>query len=366
MAGSFPERIFVTDVNSATSDPVVIGEVIPAHQIISRLELRGVNRSVRASILSSAWYAIDNGRMLLECRNPQVLSEPRTGITNIYDMDDCLLSATGWHQREYELLESNPDLNAQGVCISITQARDIYESSKVLVGKTVERQPRYTPRLNMVLLSAYATYLRGGLTATEAWSHLSTFRQFVVFQMQTVGEVALGNLGVDPLIEEIFMGNSPQDFVYDEFVRDLFEETGHKDIRMIATRGKIEGPLGQVDKVHRSGLIGMTSRQGKGLDGVVYSNDIKGEVLATLINILPEVRDRLIRAYDDNPDEVEPYLQVAERLGASNIEVVRIAHPDAKRKNVTVDRIPHLTYRFGGAHTLFSSYSGSPLTAVSV
>lgn len=66
-----------------------------------------------------------------------------------------------------------------------------------------------------------------------------------------------------------------------------------------------------------------------------------------MLNLLPGVGERLISIYDDNPNEIMPYLKVARVLGVKNIEVVQISHPDAKRKDVDVGIEPRLSYMRG-------------------
>lgn len=335
------------------SDSKIISgiEPIPPEQVIDKLELKQSPRRVANSVKGSIWGKADNGRIILECRNLGILQQPTGGSVNVYDFDDCLMSSSAWHRREYELVEQNETLRAQCADISSQNAADIYELSKILIPSVAEKEPRYTPRLNLVLLSLYADILQEGhrreLTREQEWEMLLRWRETIHQQVQTLGEGALRAYAVNPTIQNIFANNSPADFLYAEFVRDLLGQTRSSDIRIIATRGKIEGPLGQVDKVHRSGMMRQRAWLGQSVDLVVYSNDVKAEALLSTMNLLPSVGDKLVRVYDDNPNEILPYLKLARILGAQNIEVIQVSHPDAKRKDLNVGIEPTLSYTRG-------------------
>lgn len=323
---------------------LLVGEMvpIPQNQVIPFLELGGRSRSLRASVLSSRrWLTIHGREMDVEQRHPEVFGKLYNQETHVFDADDTLLSASRLHREEYERLESSPALRERGVHISVEQGRALYEASKISVGK----ESRYTPSLNKVLDSSFIARQESGDCEEKAWEETLNFREEVAARISNEGEQVLSQYPVDPDVEEIFMGISPADFVYRGFVQDVLARTRPSDIRIIATRGKIEGPLGQVDKIHRSGLIGLASRLGRGFDAIIYSNDVKADVLRKIREMIPGAREGKICIYDDNPAEVKPYLEVADELQAKNVEVVRVAHPDAKRADVKMDITPSLTYR---------------------
>lgn len=324
---------------------------IPSEKIVEKLGLVNSPQYLSNSIKGSLWGNIDNNRILLECRSLTVMQQPRSGSVNIYDFDDCLMSASRWHQEEYRRLEQSEILHKQDINITAQRAKDIYDLSKVLVSRVVEKEPRYTPRLNLVLLSIYGNLLRDGSQKEQAeeqvWQELLVWRETIGQQMQISGDKALNAYAINPVIQRIFMSNSPANFLYTEFVRDILGKTGQKDIRVITTRGKIEGPLGQVYKTHVSGLMRQKSIFGQGIDLVVYSNDVKAEALLSTMKLLPGIEERLIRVYDDNPSEIIPYLQAARNLGVHNIEIVQVSHPDAKRKNTHIEAEPTLSYKIG-------------------
>lgn len=324
---------------------------IDSEDLIERLDLTGLPKTLRTSVKGSLWGEINDGRMLIECRTVSVLQQSRDGAVTICDFDDCLMSATGWHRQEYQLLEENEELHQMGVHISVEKARSIYELSKILVPHTVENEPRYTPQLNQILVSLYAESLKTGAPKEkpeeESWLKLLDWREDINAQIQKHGEDALKAYTVHPLVSKIFMGNHPSQFLYRSFVQDILAATRPNDIRIIATRGKIEGPLGQVHKIHESGLMREKTWAGQRIDVAVYSNDVKAQALITLTDVLPGIKERLIRIFDDNPNEVLPYLEVAGHLGTSNIEIVQVSHPDAKRKGMNLGIAPNLDYMRG-------------------
>ena len=325
-------------------------QVKPIHSedLVERLDFMGLPKALITSVKGSIWGEIDDGRMLLECRTVSVLQQSRDGAVAICDFDDCLMSATSWHSKEYQLLEQSEELHNMGVNITVDRARAIYELSKIRVPHTVENEPRYTPGLNQVLVSLYAESLRTGTPKErpeeESWLELLDWRENINQQIQKYGEDALRAYTIHPFVNKIFMGNHPAQFLYRDFVQDVLAATRPNDIRIIATRGKIEGPLGQIHKIHESGLMKERTWAGQRIDLVVYSNDIKARALITLTEVLPGIRERLIRIYDDNPSEVLPYLEIAKCLGTTNIEVVQVSHPDAKRKDVRLGIKPNLDY----------------------
>lgn len=325
-------------------------QIQPIHfeDVIDRLELRGLSKTLLNSVRGSLWGTLGNGDMIIECRILSVLQQPRDGAVTICDFDDCLMSATGWHRQEYQLIEQNEALHEMGINITSDRARDIYELSKIRIQGLAEKEARYTPRLNLILLGIYAEALKEGQPKEQpeeqAWNELLDWRQTINQQVQALGERALKAYAINPLIMETFIGNHPANFLYGEFIQDVLAGTRPNDIRIIATRGKIEGPLGQIYKVHESGLMKQKTWAGQRIDLVIYSNDVKAEALVTLTEVLPDIQDRLIRVYDDNPSEVLPYLEVAKRLGTQNIEVVQVSHPDAKRKDANLGIEPRLVY----------------------
>lgn len=352
----------ITDAERGIPGELPVSNIL-RDDIKKALELNGARRQLLDSVRESLWARINGGRMLLEARTLSFLQQPTPGSVNIFDFDDCLMSATRWHAREYQLLEENETLREQGVNISARTAKEIYELSKIRIPGVAEKEPRYTPRLNLILLSAYAEALREarvkGTPEEEARDKLLQLHEMLSSQTELHGERALNRFPVNSTIQAIFEGNDPADFIYGDFVQDFMFLTGKSDIRIIATRGKIEGPLGQIDKVHSSGIMRQRSVTGGVVDLVVYSNDVKSEALITIMKLLPGISERQIRVYDDNPVEIVPYLDVARSLGAPNIEVIQVSHPDAKRKDFSPGEDPFHVYKRGykGGDTTLKHYS---------
>jgi len=143
-------------------------EQISQGKLFKELGLLGydIPPEVFESVQKSQWFTIDNGRVVVEIRNPDVLSTTRTGGMRISDADDTIFSATNWHKQEYEQLATSKELQARNIHITADQAKQIYEMSKITVKGKAEKEPRYTPRLNIALLSLYGRAMEfGGKTS---------------------------------------------------------------------------------------------------------------------------------------------------------------------------------------------------------
>lgn len=321
------------------------------------------------SIYHSDWYLIDNGRMVVEVRNPAFAKPPLSNslaskqqgdVVHFMDLDDCLFSASRWHLEEYERVETSTDLRTSGVMISSADAKKIYELSKVEVPGKVKFERRYTPQLNLALLSVITEALEGGMDSEVSWEHMLKYRDYLVSSFPLRGEEDLDRFPVDPRILSIFANNSPADFVYEELVGDLLylRDQQDKDIRVIATRGKIEGFLGQIYKLHASRIMTQD------VDLVIYSNDVKVESLVLLSQLIPWIKAVPVRVFDDNPAEVLPYRELVLERGIPNVEIIRVLHPDAKRKEEKLQIEPGISSTSGNIRfdhffpieTLFSLY----------
>lgn len=343
-------------------------ESIPREDILATLQLTDAPGLLRASVSASQWGSIGGGRMLIESRNIATFlqGQPR-GTIHIYDFDDCLMSTSRWHNKEYNLIEQSPRFRARGIEITAKEAKELYERSKITVPGFAEMEARYTPTLNMVLLTRFAEEKKIAQAAEQdpekAWTEVKNWLDIINSQIQRIGERALDAFAIDPDIKRIFMNNNPSNSLHTDFVDSMLGATHRRDdLRIIATRGMIGGSLGQVYKVHLSGLMSKRRDFGGGIDAVIYSNDIKAEALLALMSNLPNVMGnlpnstgRLINIYDDNPNEVIPYLGVIKALGAPNIEVIQVSHPDAKRKDLQVNAIPTAVYQNGD--TILRRYS---------
>lgn len=332
----------LSPVPSLSFEPVAEQEVIP------RLELGDFPPLMHHSVLGSDWYTINEGRMFLEVRNPHVLQKEQGDVVYFVDFDDCIFSATGWHKKEYQLIEEDEELHKRGILISSERAKEIYERSKIIVPGKAENERRYTPEFNLVLLTNYAQRLENGIPPDHAWEQLLTWREAVNSMVQLDGEAALEIMPVDNHFRELFMSNLPKPFVYQDFLEDFFGTLEESDSVIFATRGKIEGPLGQVHKLHSSGVLQYSSREEQyrskqhPVDLVIYTNDLKAQALLNLTKLVPWVKGKLLRIIDDNPNEIIPYLEAAREHGLTNIEIIQVGHYGAKRRDISTGIEPDL------------------------
>ncbi len=318
---------------------------------ISKLELINPNipTAVLDSVLNSSWYAIDQGRIIIEVRNPK-FNHKIGNAAYIIDYDDCIMSTTLWHQHEFAGIALSRSLHDRDIHIGAEQASDIYELSKIKVPGKVDHEPRYTPLLNLTLLSHLAKFLESRQTPEEAWQNMLGVKERYVQEILQHGEGALVKAFIDDDILAIFLANTPANFVYHDLLDHLLHDTYRKELRIIATRGKIEGLLGQVYKLHMSGV--MNSK----VDLVVYSNDIKAEALILLSRLIPWIKDVLIRVFDDNPAEVLPYTDLARSKGIQNLEIIQVRHPLAKPRKTVIREEPALSFTDAKTNTIYNHF----------
>lgn len=283
------------------------------------------------SITKSEWYSIDQGKYYIEVRNPN-FDDKLNGGAFIIDFDDCVFKSTQWHKNEYERIAASEELKNRGVSISIEEARELYQLSKIRIPGKSEQEPRYTPLLNIILLSHFAKQLENVVDREEAWQELMRRNEEITDTVTRTGEHCLNDYPLDPDIVNIFANNHPFSFLSTDLIDLIFHNPiiSH-DLKIVATRGKIEGPLGQVYKLHASGIME------QGVDLVLYTNDQKADAIILLSRLFPQLQDMHIRAIDDNPDEILPYRELARHRGIGNLKLIHIRHPDAKRRDSIVD-----------------------------
>lgn len=355
MAGASVEAS-VNSVSKIFSRRLPFCEVISSPEITDKLELtrfgvpvEGISHPLLDSIKRSSWFSIEGGRIYIELRNFALFGSKlaeKIKIIRGVDFDDCIASATRWHRREQELMEEKFGVPAE-------TGKHIYEMSKIMVPGKVEGEKRYTPRLNMALLTAYTDLIRKGVSQEKVFEEISTWGQTIAGLVQSHGEMVIARQAVDPQISDLFAGNHISRFLYRDFVNAVFSPEDPGVLRFIATRGKIEAPLGQVHKVHTSGVLG------RSVDMVVYTNDIKAETLLHLSKLLsPQTKKKTFYLFDDNVAEIVPYLETAESHGLDNIWVVQVSHPDAKRKDARIDLTPEMVLgRENSGETVFRYYT---------
>ncbi len=292
------------------------------------------------SIAKSEWYSIDRGKYYLEVRNPN-FQDKLNGGAFIIDFDDCIFKSTQWHKKEYERIATSEELKKRGVSITVEEARNIYQHSKIKIPGKSEREPRYTPLLNIILLTQFVKQLEIGVGRDQAWQEMIRVKDEIAATVHGNNEQCLSEFPIDQDIIDIFVNNHPSEFVYTDLSDLIFNNpiVSH-DLKIIATRGKIEGALGQAYKLHASGIME------KGVDLVLYTNDQKADAIILLSRLFPQLQEMHIRAIDDNPDEILPYRELARSRGIGNLKLIHIRHPDAKRRDAIVDENEQPDFRY--------------------
>lgn len=326
----FPQSDFVIPA-------VVPFEPIPRDKIVRRLGLTSLPDAMRRDFRHSSWFDIDQGRILFEARNHEFYDKAQsTNRLLVLDFDDNMASATRWHAQEQEKVATNKQLQDRGIPLTKPFTKEVYEMSKIKIPGIVEHEARYTPMMNMILLSEYARMIENGSDEAQAKQLLVSWRDSLVGLVGTLGEDCLQSIAIDPTIKNIFMRNSIRPFVYKNFVSDVIEGAEPHDLIIIATRGEIKGPLSQPHKVHQSGVLEPMGRDGNKVDGVLYSNDTKGEALIKSVRFIENIEEIDLIVYDDNPVEVLSYAEAARKHGFRGMEVVQVEHVGAKRRGADV------------------------------
>lgn len=333
-------------------------EIVPQSVLTSELDLLhpAFSQEDLQSIAKSQWYAIDGGKYYIEVRNRNFSEKLREGAY-IIDFDDCVFQSTQWHKREYERIATSEELQRRGITITEDEAREVYQHSKMRIPGKSQHEPRYTPLLNMILLTQFAAQLEVGRDRKQAWQEMIRVKDEIVTVVTRTSEQSLHGYPLDQDIVDIFRNNRPSPFVYTDLIDLIFENPiiSH-DLKIIATRGKIEGPLGQIYKLHASGIID------SGVDLVLYTNDLKAEALILLSRLFPQLQQMNVRAIDDNPDEILPYRELARSRGIANLKLIHVRHPDAKRRDIVADKSEKPDFRYQDPQTrvIFDHYLPLP------
>lgn len=323
---------------------------IPKDELL--LEKLGLNSplipdQVRRSVYKNEWYSIDNGKMILEVRNPDILTKPRSGTLHLSDFDDTIFSSTNQHKDEYKMLEKNSKLRKRGIRISAGRAEQIYQLSKILVPGFAEKEPRYTPQLNLALLTIYTNAL-AAMPKTEKEAYAQVVRQLEKIKANPNKEEIINKLPVDPDILSIFKTADLSKYLYLDFAEDFRTGTEPDDMRVIVTRGAIGGFLGQIHKLHACGILDKDrfDMPGVGKNGkpngatvksndvelILYTQDLKAKSLTLIPQLFRAFVDKPTRIYDDNLDEMREYYDWARDNHLESLEMIRVRHADARRR----------------------------------
>lgn len=315
-------------------------ELINPEVLLQTLDLNTniIPDQLKDSVKKSNWFSTDNGRILIEVRNQTKLDHPPHGLLYISDLDDTLFAATQWHEEEFRRLSTDPNLLNRGIRISKEKAKDLYDHSKMTLPGINE--PRYTPKVNLILASIYASSLERGEPPEQAWeTTLAAFNE-VKDNLASGGEKTLDKYELDEDVVRCLLGNHTAEFIYEYFSKYFLEGTEERGTRAIVTRGTVEGPFGQVYKIHTAGVLD----RGLGADIVLYTNDLKADALPVLYQLIPDAIENGTRVFDDNPLEIDNYLSWAKEIGIRNWEIIGVRHPTAKRKDYITSNKSNITW----------------------
>ncbi len=264
----------------------------------------------------------------------------------LMDMDDTLLRTTAWHDQEYKIIGKY--LRQRGVEGEAEVAAQLYELSKIFVPGVAEVQARYTPIVNLILIARFIERQKENKGDTaKIMQEAIADRECLQRDVVRMGEGVLDNWAFDKdLLSRLIETNPTSDFTNTALIKDLFNGESDGDllddsddipdstVRIVITRGKIEGPLGQVYKVHQSGLMTLPN-----VDMVIYTNDVKVKALLGALKLFPNLarNNEGMILYDDNPSEIVPFYEELARGPCSlNIEVVQVRNADSKRRDKQV------------------------------
>lgn len=317
---------------------------IPLSSLRSRLELQGSEMDdVYQSAKKNTWLDC-GGQCILEITNPETLqkklgtpgSTSASELVLLSDLDDTLFDTTSWHGHEQEIIRTH--LQELSVEADEHTVQQLYEFSKVFIPQVAEVQTRYTPLLNMILIDQFIRRQQvDGLSASDALVQCSLERVSIQDRINRIGEGALHDYRYNANLFSVLMAkNQPDNYLNRSLIDDLFDmgpDGTDNILRFIITRGKIEGPLGQVYKVHSGDFTTKPS-----LDMVIYTNDVKINALTHLATIYPQLRSKQMFLYDDNPSEIVPFCEQMEKYGMNpfKLEIIHVRHSQAKRRDKAV------------------------------
>lgn len=229
-----------------------------------------------------------------------------------------------WHKSEWKKIKSEltfgTDTNGKGIRIDEEIADKIYEHSKIKDETRKVSEPRYTPRLNIILLSAYGRALAAGKSPEIAWNDT----QELLRRVTETKEAGLDQYPIDQKTQSVMMSNLPADFAYKDYAQEMFTANGSNCFRVIASRGTIEGPLGQIYKVHASGIMD------NDVDMAIYTNDLKYESINLLYQMIPGADRKPCLVLEDNPAELHEWYEKGKR---GNFELALVRHLGVKRRD---------------------------------
>lgn len=292
----------------------IVCQPLPEHELVTQLELEDFPQNLLGEIYQNQWFSIDGNRIVFEEVHKPSTQSKRSIL--ISDFDDTILNTTGWHQQELQILEK---------ILNIPQSTNkrLYEASKIFIDGKASKEARYTPRLNLILIEKYLQ-LKESLEEEQIWPKLQEYIDQILDKTNV--EMFIRNLPIDHRILAMFKENNTQDFVHRNFVNEIFDNDQTSTSKIIASRGKIEGPLGQIWKIHQSQVA-------QKADVIFYTNDFKTEVLDLAPKIFPNMARNIV-IYEDNPREIDDYCR---HIGGCSSDclygIIQVRHRESKRRD---------------------------------
>ena len=323
------------EIKQVESVPEIACQPLSRHELATQLELQDFPQYLLDGICQSNWFSIGDKRIVFEeVHQPQ----PQTNkLIVISDFDDTILDTTKWHKQELQILE-----NMFG--IPQPTSKRLYEASKIFIKGKASKETRYTPKLNLILIEKYLQ-LKSNLDEDQIWPKLQEYIDLILDKDNI--EMFIRNIPIDPRILKMFKENNTQNFVHENFVSKIFNDQNSIP-KIIASRGKIEGPLGQIWKIHQSGISKKTNI-------IMYTNDLKTEVLDIAPKLFPSSNQKII-IYEDNPTEIDDYDKHICKHPTSTclFGIVHVRHCESKRrdKNSTEAPIFRTDGRIDISHTI--------------
>ena len=288
------------------------------------LGLEFLSEAEKLKLSRHRWLSINDGQAVVQIMR-DLPDEPELMI--LVDYDDTLMNSTLRHTEELEKISRF--FAGQDIDLSLAELKRIYNDSKIFIPGKAEKEARYTPALNIVLLDFFLKRSNARVPKEQVFEELAVKRDEIIACIIKFGDNWIIDCArqVDSNLLSIFIDNSPSQFVYKDVVADLlsdYDDERKHEVKAIITRGATEGPSGQVHKVNSSGSM-------EGLDFVVYINDLKSELIPLIKSLFCSTRNCRLIIYDNNPYEINDYFERVIAEGISSVELVWVRHPDSRR-----------------------------------
>ena len=323
--------------------------------ITSLLDLTNLSTEIQESVKKSRWFSVFGGLTYIEVRGKRKLDQSQ--LVNLIDFDDTLCKTTNWQASENELLANDKDLINIGFNLNSDELKQIYELSKVMIAGSTKREARYVPILHLWLLTRALEFCQQGNNSDNVVKLVSQAANNLAKIALESGEEAVNLLAnyINPRIKQLLVENSLKTFIDPDVKASLLTankivgEVSDQVVRIVMTRGTIGNILGQVFKVHTSGII-------DDLDCVIYTLDLKDEIPALVRTFFSQLEHLPMRIYDDHPSEIVAYEAKIIKSKLENIELILVRHPDGRRRHHPTHKSADIAF---GEHVSFTSESST-------